>query len=61
MIIVPEVVDAFTNASDEDFQQKYGFLKPDKISDEVVIGCQAGIRAGNFAKVLQQVGFTKVR
>lgn len=60
-LAVPEVVDAFAIGSDEDFQQKYGFPKPDKIADEVVVGCQVGIRAGNFAKYLQQVGFTKVR
>jgi rhodanese-related sulfurtransferase len=58
---VPEVVDAFSNKSDEDFKDKYGFPKPDKIADEVVVGCQAGICAGNFAEYLKQIGFTKVR
>ena len=61
MLLVPEVVDAFTNASEEDFKEKYGSPKPDKITDQVVVGCLAGKRAGTFAEYLHQIGFTKVR
>jgi rhodanese-related sulfurtransferase len=54
-------IDEFDNAfqlSDEDFLHKYNFPKPET-KQQVIVYCQAGMRAGRAAKMLVEKTYEK--
>ena len=59
-ILVPEVTEAF-GVSDAEFKTKYGFDKPDKNSENLVIGCLGGKRALAAQEQLVKLGFNNTR
>lgn len=63
LLIVPEILGAFTNNySDEEFEKKYGFVKFDKSAGpKLVVGCLSGKRAASAAQQLKQIGYEGVR
>ncbi|KAI8078815.1 Rhodanese-like domain-containing protein [Halteromyces radiatus] len=46
--------------SSEDFEEEFGFSKPDQTST-LVVYCQAGIRSAKAADYLSQLGYQKIR
>lgn len=60
LILVPKIIEAFTTNND-DFKQKYGFDKPDKNDDSVVIGCLYSTRSTAAQEQLKKFGFNKIR
>jgi len=56
---VPEIIEAF-NKNDSEFQEAYGFPKPEKTIN-LVVGCLAGKRGAAGAEQLKQLGFSTIR
>ena len=56
---MPEIIEAF-NKSDSEFQEAYGFQKPQKTIN-LVVGCLSGRRAAAGAEQLVQLGFSSVQ
>ena len=56
--VVGEISEAFSlNA--EDFQKKYGTLKPSKEDENVLFYCKAGVRSRTAMETVHQLGYTK--
>ena len=58
--LVPELNEAF-NSDARAFEKKYGFAKPDKTSNSLVIACKSGVRAQKAAEALQLLGYNSLR
>lgn len=57
---MPEIIEAF-GKSDSEFQAAYGFSKPEKTINNLVVGCLGGKRAAAAAEQLQQIGFSTIK
>jgi len=57
---VDELKEAFTQLSEEYFEEKYGFARPEP-SDFFVLTCQSGVGARNGDKVLLELGYTNMK
>jgi len=57
---VDELKEAFTQYSDEYFEEKYGFTRPAK-DDPFILTCQSGVGARNADKILLELGYTNMR
>ncbi len=56
---VPEVVNAF-DLSSHDFQEKYGFVKPEKTDTNLVLGCLYAKRSTEAGLYLQKIGYQTI-
>lgn len=57
---MPEIPEAF-ELSEQDFQARYGFNKPERKADNLVIGCLYAIRSARARDYLQEKGYTGMR
>ena len=56
---MPEVAGAF-DLSPEDFQDKYGLVKPEKNTD-IILGCLFSTRSTQAGLYLQQIGYNSIK
>ena len=57
---VPEINEAFAT-EDKEFEEKYGFPKPDKTASNIVLACRSGVRVLKALESLQSIGYNSFR
>lgn len=59
-LAVPELEEAFKR-SEEDFAALYGFPKPAKTAENVVLGCRSGVRVMTALDKLNAMGYSSIK
>jgi len=59
-IPLPEINEAFAT-EDKEFEEKYGFPKPDKTASNIVLACRSGVRVLKALESLQSIGYNSFR